>query len=485
MQPEELLSRAKSLANTELLRDGFVPSPEQARRLLNDSDALSTEMDRVTQEITRLVALQGRISRQLEITRSTLAPIRRLPAEILSDIFVHVVKRTWSYNHPHLITSTLALVCCRWRDIAFNTPRLWSHIQARLNHYNIFVTRIITQAVKQASLASNTSLVLTIEDASYGNEPSFSSRLLAQLEPHSARFHAIDYSGLCSSFPKEPKFAFPGLQTFSMTSPVPYPSASLAFLSTASALTCLSLTFDTSAGGDPLAQLDIPTFPMLENLRFIAHKGSNLTLAPLLKAHRDTLLGLIVHVTRLDLHAPSAVVNMASLRSVDLLDNAHHVLRFITAPALQVIRISSIWKAASDPFPSLLASSSISSIKSLVLERLDLSSSLSFWDCLEQLYDLRKLQIIQPWWRPECKLLCEGTIIRLTLEEGRAPVLRHLATLSLTFVKHTLSSSTKEIEGVIRSMLASRKDARLCASLGVDLLQNFNTDIDYAASPDA
>ena len=38
---------------------------------------------------------------------------------------------------------------------------------------------------------------------------------------------------------------------------------------------------------------------------------------------------------------------------------------------------------------------------------------------------------------------------------------------------------SRVLKDAIRTMLASRKDANLCASLGVDVLQNFNTDIDY------
>ena len=75
-------------------------------------------------------------------TRALLAPIRRLPAEILSEIFIHCVPcAAWvPYDGRNmvgmtplfLLTTTQAApiilmhVCRQWRRVALDTPRLFT-----------------------------------------------------------------------------------------------------------------------------------------------------------------------------------------------------------------------------------------------------------------------------------------------------------------------------------------------------------------------
>ena len=61
MQLEALFDRAQLLANTSLMRGGFVPSDEETRRLVDDSTALSSQLLTVKEEIARLTARQDRI----------------------------------------------------------------------------------------------------------------------------------------------------------------------------------------------------------------------------------------------------------------------------------------------------------------------------------------------------------------------------------------------------------------------------------------
>lgn len=68
--------------------------------------------------------------------RNTLAPIARLPPELLSEIFVWLVSKFeirdfgdkgWarpSYHRWLIVT----FVCRRWREIALRTPRMWNKI---------------------------------------------------------------------------------------------------------------------------------------------------------------------------------------------------------------------------------------------------------------------------------------------------------------------------------------------------------------------
>jgi len=61
-----------------------------------------------------------------------VAPIRRLPPEILSEIFIHCMSPNSFdcklYDSRNLDKAPLLLgqVCSRWRSISLSTPRLWT-----------------------------------------------------------------------------------------------------------------------------------------------------------------------------------------------------------------------------------------------------------------------------------------------------------------------------------------------------------------------
>lgn len=80
---------------------------------------------------------KGRLEEQVSFAKSLMAPIRRLPPEILDEIFI-------AHGTPNIIKSKscdipglkIASVCSHWRSIAFANTRLWRHtlIICRENH---------------------------------------------------------------------------------------------------------------------------------------------------------------------------------------------------------------------------------------------------------------------------------------------------------------------------------------------------------------
>jgi len=97
--------------------------------------AFSRSEDRITayahiqQEIQTLEAA----IRALKVLHNSLSSISRLPAELLSRIFVLLVRSedTMSVKRkPHWVG--VSHVCSQWRHIALECPRLWSHIRYSL-----------------------------------------------------------------------------------------------------------------------------------------------------------------------------------------------------------------------------------------------------------------------------------------------------------------------------------------------------------------
>ncbi|KAJ7579035.1 hypothetical protein C8J56DRAFT_335233 [Mycena floridula] len=73
--------------------------------------------------INALIQEQTELTNQVSRTRSYLAPVRRLPIELLREVFYGCFD-----DHP-CIAWVLAAVCKSWRRLALDMPRIWSKIR--------------------------------------------------------------------------------------------------------------------------------------------------------------------------------------------------------------------------------------------------------------------------------------------------------------------------------------------------------------------
>ncbi|KAE9410204.1 hypothetical protein BT96DRAFT_789842, partial [Gymnopus androsaceus JB14] len=62
--------------------------------------------------------------------QNMLSPVRRIPVEILSEIFELACTPDNRYRHANrvLYMHNLSSVCAAWRKVAHATPRLWSKL---------------------------------------------------------------------------------------------------------------------------------------------------------------------------------------------------------------------------------------------------------------------------------------------------------------------------------------------------------------------
>ncbi|KAK7451253.1 hypothetical protein VKT23_012593 [Stygiomarasmius scandens] len=129
---EHLLNTLPSLDPTQLAqsleesRAYFSHFQSQTRNYVGQIRAGLSAYDA---EIIRLEAVLATVQQKrsefamhLDTCESQLAPIRRLPAEILSEIFV--LSASESRNFPLAAT----YVCKGWYDVACGTPQLWTNI---------------------------------------------------------------------------------------------------------------------------------------------------------------------------------------------------------------------------------------------------------------------------------------------------------------------------------------------------------------------
>ncbi len=96
-----------------------------------------TLIDRLYTALEVLETYRATIHRVSKDFSSTLAPIRRLPSDVLRSVFGETKSDLdgWgsSYDRPTISfmqdTLTLGQVCASWRDIVVSSPELWSHIK--------------------------------------------------------------------------------------------------------------------------------------------------------------------------------------------------------------------------------------------------------------------------------------------------------------------------------------------------------------------
>lgn len=81
-------------------------------RIVHDSKIIISHMQ------DERACLQQRLTQ----TMAYLSPIRRLPADILSDIFMH------SFEDYSCQAWILASVCSSWRHLTLRMPRIWSKV---------------------------------------------------------------------------------------------------------------------------------------------------------------------------------------------------------------------------------------------------------------------------------------------------------------------------------------------------------------------
>ncbi|KIJ55768.1 hypothetical protein M422DRAFT_200116 [Sphaerobolus stellatus SS14] len=132
-----------------LLETDYVPSHiegESYRESLTKCKArveeVTSKINVLEEQIKDLAKLRDELRATHEATSGLFAPIRRLPVEILSEIFLQCLPPSTTYfYYPHdmlklqSITSTeapliLLGVCKRWRRIALDTPRLFTELVA-------------------------------------------------------------------------------------------------------------------------------------------------------------------------------------------------------------------------------------------------------------------------------------------------------------------------------------------------------------------
>jgi hypothetical protein len=123
-----------------LLRNNDIPSESTIREVKESLHAPLIELQEIEIEIQRLCELvetmkikRKTIQKRIDDHNIILSPVRRLPLDVLHEIFFHCLP---THRNPIMSSSEspilLTHICSSWRAIALSSPRIWSKIHIPL-----------------------------------------------------------------------------------------------------------------------------------------------------------------------------------------------------------------------------------------------------------------------------------------------------------------------------------------------------------------
>ncbi|KAJ7758718.1 hypothetical protein B0H16DRAFT_1416183 [Mycena metata] len=188
----------------EMLRTNNAPanSSEVAHfRGLADEGGLElarydVEVGRIETILDQLLFQRGSLARHVDRYKSIVAPIRRLPPELLIEIFDLC-------GHPSAADLNLlpvSQVCSYWRRIAVGTPSLWSHLDLDVKLWRSSgLTSRTLLARLDSSLQRGGNVPLTLQVDLQRDDP-YDINIVKTLVKYAPRWRHLHFSGELESF---------------------------------------------------------------------------------------------------------------------------------------------------------------------------------------------------------------------------------------------------------------------------------------------
>lgn len=206
-----------------LLMGNQAPTPAESERLQAYIDAGESELHQIDRATAELAHQRESVVVRIKKWRTALCTIRRLPPEILSEIF-HFWVQQGDHEHGPLLHTPFLLgqVCSGWRKFVLNTPTLWTKVAVRtrpkLQITDASMELFKTYLERSQACPFTASFTVRFREAVPNGFP----RLLEALRPHLARLGSLTLFGPISiyrvlqSFPEDSRL-WPILRSLSIT----------------------------------------------------------------------------------------------------------------------------------------------------------------------------------------------------------------------------------------------------------------------------
>lgn len=123
-------SRTMDSPFKDRIHTNYLPSDEEIVQIRDICARLEPEKElaHLDAEISRLQATRKQLQDDLDGHRGLAQPLRRLSPELLQLVFTYCLPNGFAVMDASQAPLSLGRICRRWRDIAYNTPHLWSSI---------------------------------------------------------------------------------------------------------------------------------------------------------------------------------------------------------------------------------------------------------------------------------------------------------------------------------------------------------------------
>ncbi|KAF8917123.1 hypothetical protein CPB85DRAFT_1287793 [Mucidula mucida] len=175
------------------LESRYITAGSNADRLRVLQSEFAGKMIQINTQLQVLEEERARLSQCIAARRCLLAPVRRIPSEILTNIFSSTIdfldvptiidapngKVLWQFNVAESPLWTMELVCRRWRKEVLGSPKLWSSIDIVItnDHFADDDDRYVQCLALHLSRSGASPLSIAIFDQSDPASSSFKDQL--------------------------------------------------------------------------------------------------------------------------------------------------------------------------------------------------------------------------------------------------------------------------------------------------------------------
>ncbi|KAG1816484.1 uncharacterized protein BJ212DRAFT_193016 [Suillus subaureus] len=109
---------------------------QQLDAVLHEISGLEAVMDSIKNLHQQVVEKKEKIKQSMNLHKALVSTLRRLPTEILSQIFNHCLPETKLLLPPSALKAPMLLtgICRRWREVAVGMPNLWCRLYVEVDN---------------------------------------------------------------------------------------------------------------------------------------------------------------------------------------------------------------------------------------------------------------------------------------------------------------------------------------------------------------
>ncbi|KAJ6606482.1 hypothetical protein DFH09DRAFT_1120347 [Mycena vulgaris] len=196
----------------------MLPTPSETAAIRDYARNTDAEIARREQDIDRLLCEVTELRRSSEYHKAAIAPIRRVPPEVIAEIFMQLTgierkkaRRSASFDdsedifdkayvvRPRLHAAPMIFgeICRHWRDIALSLPHLWNRIAIQCENANIPLCDLWLKRSGSLPLSIRLYREYTSPDRYITNETvRYCQELIKTILPYSNRWFFLDMENL-------------------------------------------------------------------------------------------------------------------------------------------------------------------------------------------------------------------------------------------------------------------------------------------------